>query len=223
MRRVHHLAAECRRCVLHQRDVIAEFHSEAGRRLDASVRQQTDHDDVFDAVLFELLVEIGVGKAALGPMLLDDNVAFLRHEVRMPFAAPGSLGKSLPFTRGDLAWVWVSPLSVITRLPAVMRHDEKLNFSSAHRRNDLAQMVEEMLFLGDLFEQGPKLAAFAEKIVVGVDEQQAGSVRGIVGCSHMMFFLSNLRPSSAIDSAALIALLPIKPNRIEESPRDRET
>ena len=27
------------------------------------------------AVLFELLIEIGIGKAALGPMLLDDNVA----------------------------------------------------------------------------------------------------------------------------------------------------
>lgn len=65
VRRVHHLAAERRRCVLHQRDVIAELHSEAGRRLDASVRQQTDHDDVFDAVLFELLVKIGVGEAAL--------------------------------------------------------------------------------------------------------------------------------------------------------------
>ena len=94
----------------------------------------------------------------------------------MPFAAPGSLGKSLPFTRGDLAWVRVSPFSVITRLPTVVRHDEKLNFSSAHRRHDPAQMVEEMFFLGDLFEQGPKLAALAEKIIVGVDEQQAGSV-----------------------------------------------
>ena len=176
VRRAHHLAIECRRCVLHQRDVIAEFHREAGRRLDASVRQQTDHDDVFDAVLFELLIEIGIGKAALGPMLLDDNVAFLGHEVRMPFTAPGSFGKSLPFTRGDLAWVWVSPLSVITRLPAMMRHDEKLNLCSARCRNDLAQMIEKVLFLGDLFEQGPKLAAFAEKIIVGVDEQQAGSV-----------------------------------------------
>ena len=71
-----------------------------------------------------------------------------------------------------------------------MRHDEKLNFSSAHRRHDPAQMVEEMFFLGDLFEQGPQLAALAEKIVVGVDAQQAGPVRGIVGRSHMIFFLS---------------------------------
>ena len=205
VRRAHHLAIECRRCILHQRDVIAELHREAGRRLDASVRQQTDHDDVFDAVLFELLIEIGVGKAALGPMLLDDDVAFLGHEVRMPFTAPGSFGKSLPFTRGDLAWVRVSPLSVITRLPAMVRHDEELNLCSAHCRNDPAQMIEKVFFLGDLFEQGPKLAAFAEKIIVGVDEQQAGSVCGIVGCSHMIFFLSNLRRAPRSSSAALIA------------------
>ena len=166
-------------------------------------------------MLFELLIEIGIGEAALRPMFLDDDVAFLGHEVWMPFAAPGSFGKSLPFTRGDLAWITVSPLDVITRLPAMMRHDEKLNLCSARCRNDLAQMVEEIFFLGDLFEQGPKLAAFAEKIIVGVDQQQAGSVRGIVGCSHMIFFLSNLRPD--------VALVTIKPNRIQESRRDRET
>ena len=58
----------------------------------------------------------------------------------------------------------------------MVRHDEKLNLCNARCRNDLPQMIEEVFFLGDLFEQGPKLAAFAEKIVVWVDEQQAGSV-----------------------------------------------
>jgi len=51
-----------------------------------------------------------------------------------------------------------------------------LNFRSPHCRNDLPQMIEKVLFLSDLFEQGPELAALAEKIVVGVDKKQAGSV-----------------------------------------------
>jgi hypothetical protein len=44
-------------------------------------------------MLFELLIEIRIGEAALRPMLLDDNVAFLRREVRMPFAAQVPLAK----------------------------------------------------------------------------------------------------------------------------------
>src|SRR5258706_12965743 len=104
VRRAHHFTSKCRRGVFHQSDVIAELHREARRRLDTSVRQQADHDDVFDTMLFELLIEIGVGETALRPMLLDDDVAVLGREVRMPFTAPGSFGKSLPFTRGNLIW-----------------------------------------------------------------------------------------------------------------------
>ena len=40
-----------------------------------------------DAYL-QLLIEIRVGKAALGPMLLDDHVAGLGTKLRMPFTAP---------------------------------------------------------------------------------------------------------------------------------------
>ena len=99
----------------------------------------------------------------------------------------------------------MSPLDVITGLPAVVWHDEELNFCSARCRNDLAQMIEEVFFLGDLFKQGPQLAALAEKIVVGVDEQQAGSVCGIVACSHMIFSCLIFVRAPRSSSAALIA------------------
>ena len=110
----------------------------------------------FDPMLFQLLVEIGVGEAAVPPCSLTMR-RLLRREVRIHSPPQVPLAKVCRFTRGDLAWVRVSPFSVITRLPTVVRHDEKLNFSSAHRRHDPAQMVEEMFFLGDLFEQEPKL------------------------------------------------------------------
>ena len=99
--------------------------------------------------------KLGVGEATLGPMLLDDNVAFPGREVRMPFAAPGSFGKSLPLSRGDLAWVWMFPLDVITGLPAMVWHDEQLNFCSARGSDNLSHMIEQILILRDLFEQGP--------------------------------------------------------------------
>jgi hypothetical protein len=35
-------------------------------------------------------------------------------------------------------------------------------------------MVEQVLFLGDLFEQWPQLTALAEEIIVGVDQEKTG-------------------------------------------------
>jgi hypothetical protein len=78
----------------------------------------------------------------------------------------------------------------------MVRHDEELNFRSARCRDNLSHMIEKVLFLGDLFEQGPKLAAFAKEIVVGVEEQEAGSVGRIIGHSHVIF-LPNEAPRSS--------------------------
>jgi hypothetical protein len=46
-------------------------------------------------VLFKLLVEVSVSKAALRPVLLDDYVSLLRDKVRMPLAAPSTPGEDL--------------------------------------------------------------------------------------------------------------------------------
>jgi hypothetical protein len=52
--RLHSRGAERGRSVLHQRDVIAQFHAEASGGLDATVGDQADQDDFLNAVLLEL-------------------------------------------------------------------------------------------------------------------------------------------------------------------------
>jgi hypothetical protein len=86
--------------------VIAEFHREPAGGFDAGIGQETDDDDLLDAVLLELLVEVSVGKAALGPVLLDDDVACSRDEIWVPFAAPVPFAKvwRLP----EAIWVWLA-------------------------------------------------------------------------------------------------------------------
>ena len=86
----HHFSGESGRRIPHERDVIAQFHGEPTRGFNACIRQQADHDHVCDALLFELEVEIGVSKAALPPVFLNDDVAFLRHKVGMPITTPRS-------------------------------------------------------------------------------------------------------------------------------------
>jgi hypothetical protein len=98
--------------------VIAEFHSETAGRLNAGVRNHADEDDLFDSVLFKLLVEVSVGKAALRPMLLDDDVSLVRDKVRMPLTAPSTLCENLVLSAGDLPGIRVLPMGVVAGFPA---------------------------------------------------------------------------------------------------------
>ena len=62
MRRVHGLEAERRRCVSHERHLIAEFSATASSRLNAGVRHHSCHDN-FNAELLELEVEVWCWRA----------------------------------------------------------------------------------------------------------------------------------------------------------------
>jgi hypothetical protein len=99
MRGVYPVHAEGRGRVLHQRDVVPELRRESAGGFDARVGQQANHDDFGDPVLLQQHVEIGIRKAAGPPMFVDDNIARLRREIRMQFAAPAPFGEHLPLDR----------------------------------------------------------------------------------------------------------------------------
>jgi hypothetical protein len=75
VRRVHAFLLEGSGRILNQDDVVAKFHAKARGGFDAGVRDHADQDDVLDPPLCELGVEIGVGEAALPPVLKHDGVA----------------------------------------------------------------------------------------------------------------------------------------------------
>jgi hypothetical protein len=72
--------------------VVPEFHAEAAGRLDTGVGDQAYQDDAADAVLLELQIEIGVGKAARSPVLAGDDIARLGLEIVMERSASAALG-----------------------------------------------------------------------------------------------------------------------------------
>ena len=64
VRGVHHLTAEGRRCVANQGDMISKLLRVTSGRLSTGVGQQSNDDDVADAVLFQLQIEVRVGEPA---------------------------------------------------------------------------------------------------------------------------------------------------------------
>ena len=106
--------------VSYHRDLIAELCGKANRRFDAGMRYEADNDELMNAVLLELQIQIGIGKAAGAPMLGCDDVDWLRLKFRTDLAAPGSVFKSLVCPRIILNRRNLLPSFIVARTVATM-------------------------------------------------------------------------------------------------------
>src|SRR5215472_1145986 len=140
VRRVHGLGAE--RCcgIAHQGDVIAEFRAVARGALDAGVREHACDDDLLDAALLELEIEVGVGKPVLAPMLLNRDVAWLGHQFRVPVAAPHTLSKDRLAIGQGLRGARMTPSIVIPFAPLAVRYIEHHDTRAARGLKERPQM-----------------------------------------------------------------------------------
>src|SRR5713101_7075294 len=167
MRRLHAFLLEGSGRILNQSDVVAQIESKASGGFDAGVRYEADEDDFLDPPLCELGVEIGIGEAALPPVLKHDDVTIARAKFGMELSAPTSGGEAVGLVRPNLGWVHMLPPLVVAFSPAVMRQDEDLDKRSAGRKNQLTHVVVEADRFGRLLGCLVELAAFAHEIVVG--------------------------------------------------------
>ena len=81
VRRMHHLVAERGGGVAEQGHVITELHGEAAGGLNAGVGEQTDGNDMRDATLLEMKIEIRIGEGAPG-VLRDFVISRLNIQLR---------------------------------------------------------------------------------------------------------------------------------------------
>ena len=73
-RGVHHLIRIICRSVSRHCDPIAKLSCVANGCFDAGMRYQPDHDELMNAMLFELQIQVRVGEAAGVPMFLRYNL-----------------------------------------------------------------------------------------------------------------------------------------------------
>ena len=92
---MHFLIRVIRGRVFYHRDLVAKLSGKANSCLHARVCYEPDDDELVDAVLFELQVQIRVGKAAGTPMLERQNVTRLRFEVTADLATSGAVFEGL--------------------------------------------------------------------------------------------------------------------------------
>src|SRR5215510_9368770 len=85
---VHLLIRVTRGRVFYHRDLVAELSGEAYRCLHTGVRDESDDDELMHAMLLELHIQIGIGKATGTPMLEGHDVTRLRCEFAADLATP---------------------------------------------------------------------------------------------------------------------------------------
>ena len=84
---MHHLVRVIRRRIFHDGDLVTELGGIAHSRFDAGMRDESDDDELMNAVLLQLQVQVGVGKATGTPVFLCDNLTWCRHEFGTELAA----------------------------------------------------------------------------------------------------------------------------------------
>jgi hypothetical protein len=141
--------------------VVAKLHSDSRCRLEASVREQANQDDLLFVVALQLLVKVSIREAAGRPMLRRDNVARLHLEVVVKPSAPRALGKGLPFCRAQLVGRRVFPVDVVARFPSVVRYVEDANARLARRPDNgpqVLQHIESVPLAGGIIGAGSEIA-----------------------------------------------------------------
>src|SRR5215510_5199494 len=92
---VHFFIRVIRGRVSYQRHLVAKLSGITHRCLHARVCDEPDDDEFVDAMLFELHIQIRVGKATGTPMLLGHDIARLRLELAANLATPGAVFEGL--------------------------------------------------------------------------------------------------------------------------------
>ena len=85
-------------------------------------------------MLFELQVEIRIGKTALRPMFLNDNVAGPMAKLGIELPAPGSDLERLSRQARLLKHVDVLPIIEVVRMGPVVRQDKDLDIRRSYLR-----------------------------------------------------------------------------------------
>src|SRR5262252_700341 len=133
------------------------------------MRNESDDDELMDAMLLELQVQVGVGEATGTPVFLCDNFTWRRYEFGTELATPCAVFEAHVMPRGSLNRRNVGPRFVVAGTIPMMHGIEDANLHCARGSQDLQHVGNAVVGFSDSFDAGPDLAALGNEVVVGID------------------------------------------------------
>src|SRR5215510_7885298 len=180
---VHVLIRIIRHRVLDDRDLVAELSGKANGRFDAGMRYLSYDNELMDAVLLELQIQICVGEATGTQMLCGDNLAWLGRELGADLTAPCAVFEALVHPRCLLNGGNVLPRLIVARTVSMMHdiEDEKLRIPRGIQ--DLQHMSNTVIRFCNDPNTFPQLASLRDEVVVRIHPQQSSDF--FVVCQHL--------------------------------------
>src|SRR5262249_41558399 len=126
---------------------------------------ESDDDELMDAVLLELQVQVGVGEATGTPVFLRDNLTWRRHEFGTELATPCAAFEGLVLPRGALNRRHVGPRFVVARTISMMHGIEDAKLRRARGVKNLQHVGNAAVCFSHRLDAGPDLAALRNEIV----------------------------------------------------------
>src|SRR5262245_35419846 len=148
------------------------------------MRDEPDDDELVDAVLLELQIEVRVGEAARAPVLRSDDLARPGLEPGADLAAPRAVFEGLAPPCRLLNGSDVLPGLVVARPVAMVQGIEYPKLRLPCRIEDLQHVRNAIVRFGDRANAVPELAALGNEVVVGIDYQEPGDLLVVCGCGH---------------------------------------
>src|SRR5262245_10158416 len=124
---VHLVIRVIRGRIFYHSDLVAKLGCITNGRLDAGMRDKPDDDELMDAMLLKLQIQIRVGEPAGTPMLRRDDVAWLRLELGANLAAPRAVFESFAPPRCLLDGRNVFPGLIVAWTISAMQRIEDAN------------------------------------------------------------------------------------------------
>src|SRR5262245_193258 len=121
------------------------------------MRDESDDNELTNAVLLELQVQVGVGEATGTPVFLCDNLAWRRHEFGTELATPCAVFEGLVLPRGSLNRRDVGPRFVVACTISMMHGIEDAKLRCARGIQDLQHVGNAVVCFSDSFDTGPDL------------------------------------------------------------------
>src|SRR6266446_9830375 len=145
---------------------------------------ESDHNELMDAVLLELQIQICVGEAAGTPMLRGDDLAWLRLELGTDLAAPRAVFEDLALPRCLLNGRNVLPSLVVAGTVSMMHCIEDPKLRLPRGIQDLQHMRNAVIRFCNSLNAVPYLASLGDDDVIRIDHQKRNDLLVICGSRH---------------------------------------
>src|SRR5262249_2830091 len=147
---------------------------------------ESDDDELMNAMLFELQIQICVGKATGTPMLEGHDIARLRFEFAADLATPGAVFEGLMHPSRLLRRRNVLPGLVVAWAVSMMQRIENAKPRLPCSSQDLQHICNTIICLCDRPQAVPYFAFLGYEIVVRIDDEKCSDLFAKLQICHVL-------------------------------------